>query len=174
MSMSHPCRESSLVSDLESEGSLIKDVPLEGDHVMKLIAAITFLAIAGAATAGRALSTNTAVRTTVPFNFSAGDKQLPSGTYTISRDSSGIIRIQNRDKHVDVYMTATPGNNEAANSAELIFRKYGEQYFLKEVLASQSGLDARIPTWKLEKKAQQEAGKSVNEIEAPGVQPSSN
>jgi hypothetical protein len=151
----------------------MKDASLKGDQVMKLFSTIAFLAIASSAIAGRALSLDTAVKTTVPFNFTAGDQQFPAGTYTISRESFGLLRIQNREKGIEVYVAAMPASNEVNNDGELIFKRYGNQYFLKEVLASRLGFDSKIAAWKLEKKAQHEGVTPASDSEKVAVAPGS-
>ena len=72
---------------------------------MKQITAVALLSIASLVTAGKALAQDRAVQATVPFDFTVGDKLLPSGTYTITSVSSGVIQIQNYDKHVTALST---------------------------------------------------------------------
>ena len=72
---------------------------------MKWITAVALLTIASIVSAGRALAQDRAVQATVPFDFTVGDKLLPSGTYTITSVSSGVILIQNYDKHVTALST---------------------------------------------------------------------
>ena len=59
-----------------------------------LFAITALLTLANIATAARALSSNKAVLATVPFNFTVGHDQLPSGTYTISRDPWGLVTMK--------------------------------------------------------------------------------
>ena len=75
-----------------------------------------------------AMAQGRAVRATVPFDFTIGDKLLPAGTYEIWSPSTGTIEVQNRDKHVAMLTTTTYDSHESRNST-LVFDKYGDQYF---------------------------------------------
>src|ERR1700743_433439 len=57
--------------------------PSKGDTVMKRITAIALLAIANLAVAGTSFAQSKTVQAKVPFDFTVGNKLLPSGTYTI-------------------------------------------------------------------------------------------
>jgi hypothetical protein len=115
---------------------------------MFLFAVTALLALANVSTAARALSSNPAVMAKVPFNFSVGHDQLPLGTYTLSQDPWGFVTLQSLDRHVNVTITAT---NEPCSVAgdKLVFRRYGDHYFLSKV--STSVLSADFPVSKLEK-----------------------
>jgi hypothetical protein len=68
----------------------------EKEIVMKRIitvAAFAFTVILGV---GKSQAQVPAVQVTVPFKFTAGDKALPAGAYTIMLASSGVIEIRNR------------------------------------------------------------------------------
>ena len=56
-----------------------------------------------------------AARATVPFDFTVGDKLLPAGNYEITAPSTGIIEVQNREKHVA--MLAGQANHRAYRRA---------------------------------------------------------
>ena len=129
---------------------------------MKLFSVLALLVAVGSAIPGRAITLNQAVRTTVPFDFAAGDERLPAGTYTISKDSFGLLRLQNADTGQQTYVTAMPAGNGPVKDGKLVFRKYNGQYFLKEVMSARSGFDSQIAAWKLEKRAQHEAHESIS------------
>jgi hypothetical protein len=93
------------VSSNPLEASSIKTHHEKENIVMKWITAVALLTIASIVSAGRALAQDRAVQATVPFDFTVGDKLLPSGTYTITSVSSGVILIQNYDKHVTALST---------------------------------------------------------------------
>jgi hypothetical protein len=121
---------------------------------MKQITATTLLAFASLVTAGSAFAGDRAVQATVPFNFTVGDKQLESGTYTITSPASGVINIQSKDGKISLMTTTSPDSNPAANRGKLVFDRYGDQYFLSEVLCPGAAISAALPTSKLERKVQ--------------------
>lgn len=113
-----------------------------------LFAVTVLLALANVSTAARALSSNPVVMAKVPFNFSVGHDQLPSGTYTLSQDQWGLVTLQSIDQHVNVIIRTT--NEPCSMSGDkLVFRKYGDHYFLGKI--STSVLSAHFPESKFEK-----------------------
>lgn len=121
---------------------------------MKRITAIALLTFASCVTAARALDVDPSVQANVPFDFIVGDRVLPAGTYKITEQSAGVIMIQNRDKHVTV-LTLAEGD-DATKGNKLIFDRYGDRYFLSEVLCPHSNLTVQIPASKMEKAAQKQ------------------
>jgi hypothetical protein len=119
---------------------------------MKPLAAIAFAAIASFITAGGALAQEHIAVANVPFNFNVGDKVLPPGTYTLRSPAPGIILIENREKTASTMTTAYHDANEVRSAGELVFSRYGNQYFLKEVLCPDASISAALPTSKQEKR----------------------
>ena len=99
-----------------------------------------------------AMAQDRAVRATVPFDFTVGNKLLPAGTYEIWSPSTGTIEVQNRDNHVAMLTTTTYDSHESRNSV-LVFDKYGDQYFLREILCGPASINASLPPTKSEKQA---------------------
>lgn len=118
---------------------------------MKRLITIAVFAFTVILSAGRALAQVPAIQVDVPFNFTAGDKQLPRGSYTITLASPGVIQIRNRDRHISIGTMALPDGREAENGGELVFSKYGDRYFLHEVLCDYVSLNVSLPTTKSEK-----------------------
>jgi hypothetical protein len=98
----------------------------------------------------------------VPFNFTVGDKLLPPGLYTITLASEGIIEIRNRDQHVSIWSTVLQDNQESRTGGELVFARYGNQYFLHEVLCDFATMNVYLPTTKSEKRVRMEEAKVEN------------
>jgi hypothetical protein len=126
------------------------------------ITSIALFALVSLVTVGSISAQERAVKANVPFDFTVGDKLLPAGTYTISAENTGVIKIQNRDKHV-VILTMTTSDGREAKTGELVFNKYGDQYFLHEILCSSADMNMAVPTSKQEKRARvQEASLNSN------------
>jgi hypothetical protein len=115
-------------------------------------AAITcsLLIVVGAATAYAQLP-GTAVRATIPFDFSVRGKVLPAGDYEIRRitdqpDGLIISNVNDRHEHA-MFQTEAIQAPRIANRTEIIFQRYGDSYFLSEVFAGgmQNGREA-IPS----------------------------
>ena len=73
----------------------------------------------------------------VPFDFVAGGKTLPAGTYRVEpvrRDSYTAWEIRSTTGRAGaVVMTSALGGGEAKAEAGLVFNKYAETYVLAQV-----------------------------------------
>jgi hypothetical protein len=116
---------------------------------MKRFTLNALLAFASLFGALPAFSSNPAVRADVPFNFTVGHELLPSGSYLISRDMWGVIKIQSMDQSRTATCVTTIGDAHSDSGDKLIFRKYGDHYFLGRV--STSAFSAHVPVSKMEK-----------------------
>jgi hypothetical protein len=119
---------------------------------MKRITAVALLAIANFAVAGTSFAQSRAVQAKVPFDFTVGNKLLPSGIYTIKEQSTGLIVIKNHDKPIAMVSLVEQDGNTAATGGKLIFHKYGSQYFLSEILCDRAEMNVRVPVSKTEKR----------------------
>jgi uncharacterized membrane protein YciS (DUF1049 family) len=119
---------------------------------MKRTIVMAFL-LASLFVAGHASAQDHVVKADIPFDFTAGGKLLPSGTYLLSSSigMSHVIQIRNPQGSVAVFSGAYDSGTESKTS-RLIFNRYGDQYFLSEVLCSSAHMNVQIPTSKLEKR----------------------
>ena len=120
---------------------------------MKRIITIAILAFTGILSVGSALAQGDAVRVKVPFAFTAGDKLLPAGTYVITPLSADVIHIQARDQSISVVTTEMQDDRQSENGDELIFSRYGDRYFLREILCNSAAMNVSLPATKYEKRA---------------------
>jgi hypothetical protein len=123
-----------------------------------LFAIAALLTLANIATAARALTSNGAVLAKVPFNFTVGHDQLPSGTYTITRDPWGQVTMKSVDRRFTVMVTTT-FEPDLPKGDKLVFRRYGDRYFLGKV--SSSAFSVHFPESKLEKTVRHQDAQTV-------------
>src|SRR5215469_12712567 len=90
----------------------------------------------------------TAIRATVPFNFTVGKAEMPAGTYTISQVSSSVIEIQGSKSVVSIVLSGSGSSNDS--TAKLVFHRYGDWYSLSEVSRGNGANVLRLPTSKAE------------------------
>src|ERR1700733_7494479 len=133
---------------------------------MKRITAIALLAIANFAMAGMSFAQSKGVKANGPFDFTVANKLLPAGTYTMIRESTGLIEIRNHDKPVAVLTVVSHDENTSSDGGKLIFHKYGNQYFLSEILSDWATMNVSIPRSKTEKnvRLQQAMVHPANEV----------
>ena len=119
---------------------------------MKRIKALTIF-LAALVTVGSASAQNRAVQANIPFDFTVGNKLLPSGTYRVIVESPHTIEILNSKHRPEVLSVAFAADEKSKNNV-LIFDRYGNQYFLSKILCSSADIGLQLPISKLEKKAQ--------------------
>ena len=73
----------------------------------------------------------------IPFEFVVGDQSLAAGSYTVRAitDSGDTLRIRGVEAKASAVRLTTPAKGKA-NSAKLVFHRYGQRYFLAEVWAT--------------------------------------
>jgi hypothetical protein len=98
--------------------------------VMAGIMALTAMATTRVAQAQEALVVN------VPFDFIAGNQNLPAGEYSVkvSQTDARIVLIERRDATAAMFIgTNTVVANTIQSESKLVFNRYGDRYFLSQV-----------------------------------------
>jgi len=127
---------------------------------MKRNLAIALFALSTLGTAASVLAQTPAIQADVPFQFTVGGKQLPAATYTITSTSPGVVQIQSADKRFSAETVAYTGNQQSTDGSKLAFEKYGNQYFLHDVLCpANSTLNVHLPKSGRERRAETEQAK---------------
>lgn len=70
----------------------------------------------------------------IPFDFSIRDKTLPAGVYRVERIFQDALLIRSEDRQeVCVSLTMPVRAKEIPETGRLLFRRYGETYFLFQI-----------------------------------------
>jgi hypothetical protein len=95
-----------------------------------------------------AQTTDTVTR--VPFGFTVGTASLPGDTYRLEKAAGHTDVFLIRSLHRGAIILGQPADASAADtSPRLVFHKYGDRYFLREVyLTGRTGLS--LPRTRLE------------------------
>jgi hypothetical protein len=95
---------------------------------------LAIIILASALTIGVQAQTSSAQRViaNIPFTFIAGHKTLPAGRYTIAvlnpSSDRKILQIRSLNGRSSVLVQTTGVINNAADSAKLVFDRYGDTY----------------------------------------------
>ena len=102
------------------------------------------------------------VSTQVPFKFMIGDVMVPAGEISLQlADQKGwVLALCNRDASLSMYALAVPSEAKKAAKTSLVFRKYGDRYFLATLKIGDSRAVYEFRPGKLE-----------NEIRARNIMP---
>jgi len=130
---------------------------------MKHTISIAFLAAAGLLTIGNASAQTYGVQAKIPFDFTVGNMQLPAGNYTITASSSNVVVVRNQQlPRIVTLAMVMPDDTQTTKQEHLIFHKYGDQYFLSQIVCPGHALDSNLPTSRREKRAQQQEASIQN------------
>ena len=99
-------------------------------------------------------------RVIVPFEFEINDKRFPAGEYIVRRVSSdspqwlAITSVNARTRQT--VLTHKIRNGTLQSESKLVFRRYGDQYFLFQVWAVGDTIGSEIPRSSVERQAERE------------------
>ncbi len=95
-----------------------------------------------------------AARADVPFAFKVGKAQLPAGTYAVQGNhGSNIVTVRNIQTGASALVLSRQ-EAPSKKTDKLIFHRYGNQYFLAEILGGQGSQATVLPATKQEKELQ--------------------
>jgi hypothetical protein len=77
------------------------------------------------------------VQADIPFPFVVTGRMLPAGYYALSLGDQ-IMRITNSNKQTTFVLTLDAANLSSRSSGKLVFHRYGNAYFLAQVLTAES------------------------------------
>jgi len=90
----------------------------------------------------------THLKITVPFEFSAGNVQLPAGEYEVTAVGpwgGPTLSVHNLNSNAGTLVLSTSSRSQKpAADAKLVFYRYGQQYFLAEVWNRNSAVGKQI------------------------------
>lgn len=107
---------------------------------MKRLFTISFaiIVLAGALTVGAHAQTASGLKivANIPFAFTVGKAELPSGKYTITvlNNSSDrkVLQIRSVDGRTTAMVITTGSIGKASDDSKLVFDRYGDRYFFSQ------------------------------------------
>lgn len=130
---------------------------------MYKIAVATFVALASLSPAMHAQIPSDSARIDVPFSFDYGTKHFAHGVYTLARTSANVLTLRSGDQAV-MALVQTGWTPRGLTDSQVLFRKYGDRYFLAEVLIA-DGPDLTVIQSKAEKRAARELARRGSQAE---------
>ncbi|HZE72903.1 MAG TPA: hypothetical protein VE135_25605 [Pyrinomonadaceae bacterium] len=111
----------------------------------------------------------TAMRADIPFDFIVRGKTLPAGNYEIERinDSPEGLIIRNiNDKHDHaMFETLSVETRITPSTGEIVFHRYGDSYFLAEVLTPGEQIGRELVPSRAERQLKRELASNKTEAE---------
>ncbi|MGH9800471.1 MAG: hypothetical protein ACRD82_08920 [Blastocatellia bacterium] len=113
------------------------------------------------------------IKADIPFDFQVGKKKMPKGDYTIESVGQGgtiLIRREKGGKAVNVITVIDKHTDK--HKSKLMFRRYGDQYFLARIWDGSSETVLKIEKTSAEKKVAKmfkgKSGKDEDEVPVGG------
>jgi hypothetical protein len=117
------------------------------------------LAATAVVSTSHAFAQSSDMRVSVPFTFHSGSQIMPAGVYRVKIESDQLVLLRGDSK--SGYVMTQPQIGKAKDSGRLVFQRYGDQYFLREVWASASTTGQKCVKSKLEREVEIAQSKSA-------------
>jgi hypothetical protein len=125
---------------------------------MKTIMTIAMAALCGVLGLQAATTGTPSLVANIPFAFQVGETQMPAGRYTLSPGTPGVLWVRDIAQHATANIQVIPAQPKIAREkAMLVFHKYGERYFLREVWRAGTANGAQIRKTRTERELLQAA-----------------
>ena len=113
--------------------------------------------LAATALLSRALHAQVSTHTSqvnVPFAFDCGDQHFAPGMYAVTTTDMNMLSVVNRSQSGwAVFVSDSQSGDPSPANGYLVFRKYGNRYFLAEYHPANSQASARIGKSRAERRA---------------------
>ena len=109
------------------------------NQAFKTITMLSLLLMLAAVSVNAQKLSDNSIAVNIPFDFAFGETRLPAGNYTLRRvvlpSSYDRVVIQSADGRGDTRTVMTRPNrtSEVQKQSNLVFNRYGDQYFLSQV-----------------------------------------
>ena len=120
-------------------------------QAIKTIAILGFLCVL---TAAPAYSQARQLKANIPFSFIADGKTLPAGSYRIDRmrKDPGVLVLQEQNSlDTAVVFTMPVESSVMQEQSKLVFHRYGEEYFLAQILYAGRSLGRELSESRVER-----------------------
>jgi hypothetical protein len=130
-------------------------------HLLALFVMVGLLAV------GPLYAQTGEVKAAIPFDFTAGNMSLPAGEYSITpRTDGGILCVSGTVSNG--FIRSHPVETvEAAATTKLVFRQYGDRYFLYQIWVQGNNRGRELPMTRLEKEMASKAEPTLVAVLAP-------
>lgn len=124
----------------------------------KLFLTLCLLTVGGGVVANAQIDSDMRIQANVPFAFAVGDTTLPAGNYEIKRvddNAPNVLELRSADGRTSVIFeteNAQTRDDQAASKTELVFDKFGDEYFFSQLWVSGSVSGSELPKSRMEKR----------------------
>jgi len=98
----------------------------------------------------------------IPFDFSIGDKTFPAGAYGVTRVNQDkiMLRLSRDDSREAINILTSPVQaKESPRTGKLVFRRYGNTYFLFQIWEPDDNQGRQLPKSRTERSVERDLTK---------------
>jgi hypothetical protein len=110
------------------------------------------LAATAVVSTSHAFAQDNEMRVNVPFAFHNGPQRMPAGVYRVKIESEHLILLRGDSR--SGFVSTNPEIGKPPAKGKLVFQRYGDQYFLREVWAANSETGQKCVKSKLEREVE--------------------
>ncbi len=119
-----------------------------------ILAALVLMVISAV---GSANAQTSSIHISIPFDFVVENQTLPAGEYNIQPSVGGRVLLRSHDGAAATTVLTMPVKSQQASSeTKLVFKRYGDQYFLSQVWSQGANVGREL----LMGRSEQEAAKN--------------
>ena len=131
--------------------------------VLKKVGLLCAIVLATVVASAQAQTLGSRVSAHIPFDFSIGDKKLPSGKYSVGRARQNsddlVLSVEDKGGRSQALRTSMAVVSlNTTSRAKLVFHRYGDQYFLYQVWAAGATSGRQFPKSRSEREVLQNLG----------------
>jgi hypothetical protein len=110
---------------------------------------------------------------TVPFEFHVNNKKFEAGKYEIRQLKADMFLLRKADGDDSILISASTGagSEKQVESEKVIFQRYGNQYFLREIYHQPQTSGRMLSESKAERRARKEAEESEDNLAQTNAKP---
>jgi hypothetical protein len=132
-------------------------------NVLKKVSLLCAILLATVIASAQGQTLGSRVKANIPFDFTIGDKKLPSGKYTLGRarqfSDDVMISVEDQGGRSKVIRTSIPVlARDTTQKPKLVFHRYGDQYFLYQVWPAGATTGRQLPKSRGERDLEEHLG----------------
>jgi hypothetical protein len=116
---------------------------------------------------------NGKVSADIPFDFTVGNEEFKAGKYTVGKlsnnNTAGTLVIRSEDNGAVANFIVNDLIDKRDSQPRLIFRRYGNQYFLAKIFDGYSGQGAELMKSKTEREAAKKSDSITKNMVVPEI-----
>lgn len=92
------------------------------------------------------------VRAKIPFSFNVAGKSMPAGEYLINKTGQSSLFLIRGESKAAYVLTNSKNSTKSVDKTKLVFRRYGDQYFLGQMWSRGESSGVTFPVTGAERK----------------------